>query len=194
VIKAIIFDCFGVLIANDLKMRIDAVANVDPEAGQSLHDILKALDRGMISREESIEQMAKLMNVDPEGLRQGIDDSLAKNAELIKFIKTLRPSYKVALLSNVSGRQRLEELFEAGELDELFEVVVASGDVGVIKPEREIYEMTAEKLGIDPEGCVMIDDLPHYCKGAEAVGMKAIQFQSTDQAIRDLRALIDTQS
>jgi epoxide hydrolase-like predicted phosphatase len=194
VIKGIIFDCFGVLIANDLKARVDAVAKVNPDSGRALHDIMKARDRGMLGDQEYIQHMAQYMNVDPESLRRGIDSSLVKNTELTQFIRTLRQDFKVALLSNVSGRHRLEELFSPGELDELFEVVVASGDVGIIKPEREIYELTAEKLGVAPEECVMIDDLPQYCDGANAVGMKAIQFQNTEQAIRDLRALIDTQS
>ena len=193
-IQGIIFDCFGVLIASDLQMRIDAVAKVDPDAGRSLTDILKAIDRGMLSREEATPEMAKLMQVDSEELARSMNDSLVKNTELTAYIRTLRSKYKLAMLSNVSGRDRLDQLFDPGELDELFDVVVASGDVGVIKPESEIYQLTTEKLGVDPKDCVMIDDLPSYCKGAEAVGIRAIQFTSTPQAIADLEALIDREN
>jgi epoxide hydrolase-like predicted phosphatase len=193
-IKGIIFDCFGVLIASDLQMRIDAVAKVNPDAGKSLTDIVKAIDRGMLTRDEAIPEMAKLMGVDPEELLRGMTDSLVKNTDLTAFIRTLRPKYKVAMLSNVSGRDRLDQLFDLGELDELFDVVVASGDVGVIKPEPEIYQLTIEKLGIDPKDCVMIDDLESYCNGAEAVGIHAIQFTSTSQAVADLEALIDREN
>lgn len=193
-IQGIIFDCFGVLIASDLQMRIDAVAKVNPDAGRSLTDILKAVDRGMITREEANPQMAKLMKVDPEELIRGMSDGLVKNTDLTAYIRTLRPKYKVAMLSNVSGRDRLEQLFDQGELDELFNVVVASGDVGVIKPEPEIYQLTIEKLGVEPKNCVMIDDLLGYCKGAEAVGIHAIQFTSTAQAVADLEALIDREN
>lgn len=193
-IKGIVFDCFGVLFANDLQMRVDAVSQVNPEGGQELRDILKALDRAMISREEANEQMGKIMNVDGPTLQKAIDNSLAKNTELVAFIKTLRPTYKVALLSNVSGRKRLEQLFDPGELDMLFDTVVASGDEGIIKPEREIYGLTAERLGVSPEDCVMIDDLIEYCEGAEAVGMRAIQFKNTTQGTTNLLALIDTEN
>lgn len=193
-IKGIIFDCFGVLIANDLQMRVRAVEAVDAEAGQKLHDTMKARDRGMLERREYIIQMAEIMKIDPTTLEKGIDESITKNTELIDFIHTLRPQYKLAMLSNVSGRDRLDELFKPGELDELFDIVVASGDVGIIKPEREIYELTVGKLGLVPEDCVMIDDLEKYCAGAEAVGIRAIQFKSTDQAVRELRSLIDTTS
>lgn len=192
-IKAIIFDCYGVLIADDLKMRIEAVDRVNPKAGLALHDLLRAIDRGMVSQQESITQMGELMGVDPQELKRSIDSSLVKNTKLTAYIRTLEPNYKVALLSNVRGRSRLEELFDHGELDELFDVVVASGDLGIIKPEPGIYEYAAEQLGVSTQECVMIDDNQRFCEGAEAVGMRSILFKDTDQAIHDLTALIDTE-
>lgn len=192
-IKAIIFDCFGVLVADDLKMRIQAVDKVNPKAGLALHDLLRAIDRGMVSPQESIKQMGELMGVDPQELKQSIEASLIKNTQLTAHIRTLKPHYKVALLSNVRGRSRLEELFDHGELDELFDAVVASGDIGIIKPEPAIYEYTAEQLGVSTQECVMIDDIQRFCDGAEAVGMRSILFKDTDQAIHDLDALIDTE-
>lgn len=192
-IKAIIFDCFGVLIADDLKMRIDAVTQVDPKAGEALHDILRAIDRGMLSREESSQQMGEIMHIDPQELLRSIDESLVKNTELTAYIRGLKSKFKIALLSNVRGRARLDELFDPGELDELFDVVVASGDIGIIKPERAIYEYTAEKLGVAPDECIMIDDRPDYCEGANAVEMRSILFLTTAQAQADLEALIDSE-
>lgn len=191
-IKAIIFDCYGVLIADDLKMRIEAVDRVNPKAGLALHDLLRAIDRGMVSQQESITQMGELMGVDPQELKRSIDSSLVKNTKLTAYIRTLKPNYKVALLSNVRGRSRLEELFDHGELDELFDAVVASGDLGIIKPEPGIYEYAVEQLGVSTQECVMIDDNQRFCDGAEAVGMRSILFKDTDQAIGDLTALIDT--
>lgn len=191
VIKGIVFDCFGVFIADDVRAQIDAVAQVNAEQGQALRDIVKATDRGMISAEESAQQLVE-MGVAPNMLNHSLGDRVIKNTELVDFTRTLRPQFKVAMLSNVRGRDRLEELFPEGELDELFDVVVASGDVGIAKPEREVFELTAEKLGVLPEECVMIDDLSRYCEGAEAAGMRAIQFTDNDQAIAELRALIDS--
>ncbi|MEO6109462.1 MAG: HAD family phosphatase [Candidatus Saccharimonadales bacterium] len=192
-IKAIVFDCFGVLIANDLHGRVEAINNENPEAGQALRDVMKARDRGMLSRTESTKLMSDIMGVDPTSLRESIDKGMSKNTALITIIRSLKSTYKIALLSNVSGRDRLDELFDPGELDEVFETVVASGDEGIIKPEREIYELTAERLGVAPEVCVMIDDIPEYCQGANAAGMQAIQFFSTEQFEKDFAALIDSE-
>jgi epoxide hydrolase-like predicted phosphatase len=194
VIKGIIFDCFGVLISNDLKTRIDAAVKVNPSIAEDLNGLQRALDRGILERHEWASQAGMLMRVDPDELLSGIRNSLVMNTELMAFIATLRPQYKVGMLSNVRGRDRLEELFDNGELDELFDTVVASGDVGLIKPEPEVYELTAERLGVDPKDCVMIDDLEPYCAGAEAVGMRSILFTDTEQFKKDFANLIDTET
>ncbi|OYW83826.1 hypothetical protein B7Z17_05070, partial [Candidatus Saccharibacteria bacterium 32-49-10] len=78
-----------------------------------------------------------------------------------------------------------------GQLDELFEVVVASGDEGIAKPDVEIYERAALRLGMLPEECVMVDDRPDFCEGAERAGMRAIQFSTTQKCIQDITLLID---
>jgi len=194
VIKAVVFDCFGVVIADVLRARRESISKVDPAAGQAMSDIVKASNRGMTTREEAAKQMAEILGVDYKQILTDVDNGEVKNDELITFIKTLRPTYKLAMLSNVRSRERLDQLFDPGELDQLFDTVVASGDVGFIKPEREIYEMAAEQLGVLPQECVMIDDIREYCDGAEDAGMRSIQFTSTEQAIADFAALIDTES
>lgn len=189
-IKAIVFDCFGVLLADVMRARIASVRQVDPEAGQRLTDIVKASNRGLITREESAKQMAEIFGMDYQDLIAAGNEGEVKNEELIEYIKTLRPRYKLAMLSNIRSRERLDIRFDPGELDSLFDVVVASGDVGLIKPERQIYELTAEKLGVLPDECVMLDDVEEFCEGAIAAGMRAIHFQSTQQGVRELEALL----
>ena len=190
-IKAIIFDCFGVLLTDVNRERHNKIAQTDPVAAQAIEDVFEASNRGKITREESARRMGEILHVDPAEILATSDAGEVRNQALVDFIKTLQPTYKLAMLSNVRGRASLDRRFNPNELDELFEVVVASGDVGIVKPERQIYELTAEKLGVDPQDCVMIDDIPEYCDGAEAAGMSAIHFLSTEQCIADLSALID---
>lgn len=190
-IKAIIFDCFGVFIGNPYKLRAEALDRIDPEKGKLLHDINRASDRGYLTSEETTAQMAELIGISAEQFRAEQTMGEVRNEPLIEYVKTLRPAYKLAMLSNISSRERLDMRFEPGQLDELFDVVVASGDEGVIKPEARIYELTLERLGVLPEECIMIDDILEYCQGAEAVGIHTIQYLHFDQAITDLNALID---
>jgi HAD superfamily hydrolase (TIGR01509 family) len=59
-----------------------------------------------------------------------------------------------------------------------------------MKPDPEIYIMTAEKLGVEPSECIFTDDSPRYCEAAEAVGMKAVHYRTLDQFKRELEQLL----
>jgi epoxide hydrolase-like predicted phosphatase len=190
-IKAIIFDCFGVFIGNPYKIRVQALEQTDPEKARQMHDINRASDRGFLDRNETAEQMAELIGITAEQFLAEQNKGEIRNEELVAYVKTLRPHFKLAMLSNISSRERLDLRFEPGQLNELFDVVVASGDEGRIKPEPEIYEIAVQRLGVLPEECVMIDDILEFCQGAEAVGLHAIQYLHFQQAITDLEALID---
>lgn len=185
-IKAIVFDCFGVVLADMTRARIAEMWHKDPKTGQMLSDINRASNRGILTREESSKQMAKILGVDYKDLIREADEGEVKNQELIDYIKTLKPKYKLAMLSNVRSRERLDLRFNPGELGDLFDVVVASGDEGYIKPEPIIYEITIDKLGVKPQESVMIDDVEIFCDGAEAVGMHAIWYESNQKLFADL--------
>jgi putative hydrolase of the HAD superfamily len=113
-----------------------------------------------------------------------------KRPQIISLIEELKPNYKVAMLTNVSGRRSLDQRFEAGELDQMFDLVVASGDVGFEKPSRDIYRMTAEKLGVEPAECVFIDDIQEFVTAAEQFGMRGIHHVDDDVTIAELTTLL----
>lgn len=192
-IKAVIFDCFNVLVMNSLKAKAEEAHRAKPELGDELRDLGIAVDRGMVDRREYIKKMAEMIEMDERDLESSIKDSLSINVGLVDFAKSLRERYKLGMLSNVSGRDRLDNIFVNNELEEIFDVVVASGDVGVVKPESAIYQLTSDKMGLRPDECVFIDDVQAFCDGAEATGMRAIHFKSTQQCITDLSKLLDQQ-
>lgn len=66
------------------------------------------------------------------------------------------------------------------ELGEVFETTVVSGEVGMIKPSREIYQLLCERSGVAAEHCIFIDDGLHNCIGAKTAGMDAIHFTHPD--------------
>jgi len=191
-IKAIIFDCFSVLIGDATKLAASELWSTNPERAKQFQAVAHTLDRGVISEEEAGPILAGMLGMSPEALRELRDKGEVRNVELLGYIEnSLKGQYKLAVMSNISSRARLDQRFLPGELDTLFDVVVASGDVGYIKPQSEIYRITAERLGVAPEECVMLDDIADFCEGARAVGMQAIQFLSNKQAITDLSTLID---
>ena len=73
---------------------------------------------------------------------------------------------------------------------ELFDGVVISGEVGLNKPQPEIFRLGAERVGLSPEECVFVDDLRENCEGAEAVGMTAVLHRGADGTLPELERLL----
>lgn len=190
-IKAIIFDCFNVLVADATHRALADLSELNPDKREEFSAVTHAVDKGVISDIEAARVQADLMGMSVEAFIELRNEGEVRNEALITFIKTLKGRYRLGMVSNINSRERLDSRFLTGQLDELFEVVVASGEVGYIKPEPEIFEIAASRLGVLPTECVFIDDIAAFCEGARAVGMQAIQFISTDQVIADLHSLID---
>ena len=74
-------------------------------------------------------------------------------------------------------------------LAELFDTAVISADVHMHKPQPEIYRLAAERLQVNPEESIFVDDLQENCDGAEAVGMTAVRHRSATETIARLAKL-----
>jgi putative hydrolase of the HAD superfamily len=114
---------------------------------------------------------------------------------MIDFVSELRGrGLRTALCTN--NVREWEPLWRAKlpEIDEVFEVVVDSGFVGMRKPEPGIYELTVERLGDDVTSadCLFVDDLEHNCEAARQLGMKAVRFVDNPQAIGEIKGMLDT--
>jgi putative hydrolase of the HAD superfamily len=131
--------------------------------------------------------------IELDGFREVYFAHLHPNEPMIELMRELRGrGLRMALLTN--NVREWEPLWRAKlPVDEIFEVVVDSAFVGMRKPEREIYELTLERLGggIEPPDCVFVDDVDVNCDAATALGMHAVHYVSADQAIPEIRALVD---
>ena len=190
-IKAIIFDCFGVLLGNAYKTHLMEVEQVDPGRAKEIRAINHASDMGILTREETAEHISSLFGMDADEFLEEQNQVEIPNAGLLEYIATLKQTYKIGLLSNISSRERLSIRFLDGQLESHFDTIVASGDEGYVKPQPEIYHIAATRLGVEPTECVFIDDIADFCEGARAVGMQSIQFLNNQQCITDLNTLID---
>ena len=185
-IKAIIFDCFGVLHV-DVHQSFAAEF---PAVADELHDINMQTDYGMLDRDEYIAAVARLTGATPDSVEAFVKGEHHLNTLLMEYIQSdLKPHYKIGMLSNI-GRDWIDNFFNKHQLHDVFDAVVLSGEVGIIKPHPRVFEIIAERLNVEPYECVMIDDIEANCAGADAVGMKAIQYLSTRQTIAELKALL----
>lgn len=184
-IKAIIFDCFGVLYRDNISMLHDVVP---AENRQELQDIIHATDYGFMSREEYYAKTAELAGKTPSDMREIEKRQHSRDERMIAYSQTFRLKYKVGLLSNIDS-DTIRRLFP--NFEELFDVFVVSGDVGVTKPSTEIFEIAAARLGLLPEECVMIDDLPNNVEGAKMAGMQALLFTTQYELERELPKFLE---
>jgi len=109
--------------------------------------------------------------------------------EMIEIAKKLKKNYKLALLSN-QIEDWLEEKIKKHQLDKIFDVIVASYKEKIPKPDIEIFKITVERLGIQPEACVYIDDLEKNISPAKELGMKPILFKNIEQMKKELQELL----
>ncbi|HSE61472.1 MAG TPA: HAD-IA family hydrolase [Candidatus Saccharimonadales bacterium] len=96
---------------------------------------------------------------------------------LLTYIRTeLKPAYKIGLLSNV-GKASFQTLFTPEERDGLFDATVVSGEVGISKPHPEIYKIACERLEVEPDEAIFVDDAQDNILGAEAIGMRTVLYR-----------------
>ena len=96
-----------------------------------------------------------------------------------------RAGIRTGLISNSWGLG----IYERAPID-LFDETVISGEVGLHKPQPEIYRLACERLGVDPAEAVFVDDLRENCAGAEAVGMTALLHRDTTATVAELERLL----
>jgi putative hydrolase of the HAD superfamily len=100
--------------------------------------------------------------------------------EMRELIGVLRGRVKVGLLSN-AGRGARSRL-EAAGLGDLFDDLLCSGEVGLAKPDPAVYFLAANRLGVRPNACLFVDDMPHNVDGARQVGMRAFHYARSRHA------------
>jgi putative hydrolase of the HAD superfamily len=134
------------------------------------------------------EQLGRTIDMDSFGERYFAH--LEPNAPMIAYMRELRErGYKLAICTN--NVREWEHRWRAMlPVDEIFDVVVDSAFVGTRKPEPRIYELTLEALGVDAGSALLIDDIEANCTGARELGIHAVWFQSSEQAIADTEAAL----
>ncbi len=188
-IKAIIFDCFGVLVAGSLEQFIDKHFSKNEELSERAHAINDQASLGRISYDQQLYYFASMANIDIAQARAEMDTN-PRNNLLLSYIKdNLKGSYKLGFLSNASDNW-LESLFEKDDIN-LFNDFVLSYAVGMAKPDVRIYELAAKRLGVEPESCLFVDDIARYCEAAELAGMKAIHYKSFRQFLSEINKLLE---
>lgn len=186
-IKAIIFDCFGVLVIP----AQDVLMHDFPDKLSEIKDLALRTDYGYITRQEYNQLATELTGLPTEQFQAQYWNK-GRNQPVFDWMGELKDThkFKIGLLSNTSA-WRIDEFIPKEERERLFDAVVLSGEVGVTKPATEIFEIIADRFGVDVSECVMVDDLLENVDGASRAGMKSILFGDTSQARAGLKSLLE---
>jgi epoxide hydrolase-like predicted phosphatase len=196
-VRGLIVDFGGVLTTNVFDsfkafcraegLPEDSVKNMFREQGEGLA-LLRRLEKGELTSAEFSEQFAPLLGVSSENLVERLFGGVGPDEPMVEAVRRARKAgIRTALISNSWGEGLA---YDEAMLDELFDAVVISGDVGLHKPQPEIFLMGAERIGVAPEECVFVDDLRENCAGAEAVGMTAILHRGSAGTLPQLEELL----
>jgi len=147
--------------------------------------LLRALETGELDDAEFERRFGALLGVEPTDLVARLFAGLGPDEAMIAAVTAVKGAgVPTGLISNSWGTG----IYERAPL-ELFDATVISGDVGLHKPQPEIYLLGAERLGVPVERCAFVDDLRENVAGAEKVGMTAVLHRDTADTIARLERL-----
>jgi putative hydrolase of the HAD superfamily len=149
---------------------------------------LRELETGRIPEAEFERRFAERLGLeDASDLIDSMFRGMLPEPIMVEAVRTARRSgVRTGLISNSWSTDH----YDRELLAKLFDDVVISGEVGVHKPEPEIYLLACERLGVEPSSCVFVDDLRENCAGAEAVGMVAILHRDPERTVAEIERLL----
>jgi epoxide hydrolase-like predicted phosphatase len=152
--------------------------------------LLRRLETGELTEEEFSSEFGAMLEI-PEDRRANLVDRLFAGMQpeesMLEALRRARAAgVRTGMISNSWGRGR----YDRSLFGELFDGVVISGEVGLHKPQPQIFELGAERIGLLPSQCVFVDDLRENCEGAEAVGMIAVLHRGAEETLARLEDLL----
>jgi epoxide hydrolase-like predicted phosphatase len=155
----------------------------DPAA----RDLLIALETGELEEQAFESEFAALLKVEPDGLIDGLFAGVAPDTDMLDAVRIAHDAgVRTGLVSNSWGVHRYpHDLFS-----QLFHGVVISGEEGIRKPARRMYELGAERAQVPADRCVYVDDLPFNLTPAEELGMATVHHTSAETTIPALERLL----
>ena len=196
-IRAVFIDMGGVIIRTEFQLPRQQLAD---RLGIEYEGLVKMVFDGKSCRQASIGAITEDQHWDnvirrlhlPGSKTQSVrDDFFAGDiidTQLLAYLRSLRGKFKVGLISNAwSG---LRNYIVERKFEDVFDAMIISAEVGVMKPDARIYHIALDKLGMHPSESVFLDDFPENIEAAREVGMQVIHFIQPEQALKELKRML----
>lgn len=196
-IRAVFFDLGGVIVRTEYQSPRERLAE---RLGMEYDDLSKIVFDSETGYQASIGAITSLQHWEAvlqrlkrpyEEMTVIRDEFFAGDVvdhEILSFLRSLRGNYKTGLISNAWSD--LRDYIVREKFDDAFDHIIISAEVGVAKPEAEIYNIALKQAGVSPHEAVFVDDFYVNIKGCEEVGMKGIHFKDAQSALQQLKLLL----
>lgn len=200
-IRAVCFDFGGVLVRTEFQAPRQHLAD---SLGLTYEDLIRIVFESPTARQASLglideqahwESTLRALGLPPDG-RQALSEAFfggdVLDRQLVAALRGLRPQYKIGLISNAwSG---LRAYITSQGFADVFDDMIISAEVGLLKPDAAIYRLALERLGVQPSEAVFVDDFVENVEGAQTIGMHAVHFREPEQALEALQAILRNHS
>jgi epoxide hydrolase-like predicted phosphatase len=198
-IRAIIWDLGGVILRTENRAPRTQLAE---RLGMTYEDLdrlvfesqsSKLATIGSIDENRHWETVCKTLNLLPEeipALREGFFEGDRIDTSLLEAINSLRPRFRIGLLSNAWSELR-KYIEDEWHIADVFDDMIISAEVGLAKPDPRIYQLAVDRLGVPAEQAVFIDDVLRNVEGARLAGLASIQFQNPSQVQAEIMRLLE---
>jgi putative hydrolase of the HAD superfamily len=171
-----------------------ALEGLDPETigrrfrtDPACRELLIAFETGKLEEVEFERRFAAILGVEEADLIDRLLAGSGPDLEMLAAVRAARAAgVRTGLISNSWGTRR----YDRELLDELFDGIVISGEVGMRKPAPDIYTLGAERLGLAPAACVFVDDLPFNLTPAAELGMATVHHRNAEETVAELERLL----
>jgi len=197
-IKAMIWDLGGVILRTEDPLPRQQLADQLGMARDDLEELVFhspsgiSAQLGEISVQEHWNNIRQILGIPAHEIpafQKAFFGGDRIDESLLADIRRLSVYYRVGLLSNAFSDLR-QFITHYWKFADVFEDMVISSEVGLMKPDTRIYHLALERLEVSPEQAVFIDDYTRNVEGSQAVGMHAIHFRNRAQAWTELQSLL----
>jgi putative hydrolase of the HAD superfamily len=194
-VKAVLFDFGNVICKFDMRLFVEKITPLTTIPASRLHEILhksfdlgRAYETGLITSDQFFQQISQryALAISKQDFICAFTDVFTPIPSTLRLIHTLKPSYKLGLLSN-TNEWHFEHVIKRYDVYPLFDAVTVSFEVGAMKPAEKIYRDALTKLDVRPDDCIYIDDLQENLDGARRLGILGILYTSHEKLVSELR-------
>lgn len=204
-VKYIILDLGGVILNIDFSRAVNAFKAIGLDNFDELYQKVKQtplfdeLETGCISEDDFVKAIKKHMHTEVEKahiLEAWNALLLDFPPQRIDFIKALRKNYPVFLLSNTNAiharhfEKDFANRFPKENWNALFDAIYYSHELGMRKPNAEIFEHVLTEQRLDPTETLFIDDTERHIEGAKKVGLQTYHLQTGEEVHEVLPRLL----